>query len=473
MELPESEVSDVFFVCLLFHVGCVAYSHETAEQFGDDLAVNHAAVKADITDVRDVFATLIPESTRGLPAAARLKGAARMAARGQAFGRMHNQASCEVARDVARRIGLRSTVSDGLHDMHEWWNGRGARGMRGEEIARSGRIARVATEAIELTSLGVTDQIDVALRRRAGKTLDPGLVEYLALDAEGLIDEAMAGDPTVTVLEIEPAPVVEISGSGLRSIARAFGDVADLKTPFTHGHSRGVARLAVGAAKRVGLEDPTVVQLEIGAHLHDLGRIGVTNRVWEKPGPLTTGEWEQVKLHSYHSERILGSTRALEPMARIVGMHHERLDGSGYHRGCRAGDITMAARVLAAADAYQAMTQPRPHRAAYAPGDAADELLREASEGRFDPDAAAAVVAEAGQPRAAPRSAYPAGLSDREVEVLGLVAKGYSNPQIGKALGISRRTAEHHVQHIYTKIGVSTRAAAALFALEHDLLVQD
>lgn len=471
MELPEPEVSDVFFVSLLFHVGCVAYSHETTEQFGDDLAVNHAAVKTDITSVRDVFSTLIPESTRHLPASARLKGAARMAARGQAFGRAHNQASCEVARDMARRIGLRSSVSDGLYDMHEWWNGHGARGMRGEEISRSGRIARVATEAVELISLGGADQIEAALRRRAGKTLDPAVVECLTLDPAGLIEEATAGDPTATLLEIEPAPVIAVRQTELPSIARAFGDMADLKTPFTHGHSREVARLAVGAATRIGLDSATVGQLEVAAHLHDLGRIGISNRLWEKPGALTTGEWEQVKLHSYHSERILSSTEALAPIAPMVGMHHERIDGSGYHRGCRAGEINLAARVLAAADAYQAMTQPRPHRAALGADVAADELLGEARAGRFDPNVTAAVLEEAGQPRAAPRGARPAGLSDREVEVLGLVATGCSNPEIGRALGISRRTAEHHVQHIYTKIGVSTRAAAALFALEHDLLV--
>lgn len=222
MELPEPEVSDVFFVSLLFHVGCVAYSHETTEQFGDDLAVNHAAVKTDITSVRDVFSTLMPESTRHLPASARLKGAATMAVRGQAFGRAHNQASCAVARDMARRIGLRSSVSDGLYDMHEWWNGRGARGMRGEEISRSGRIARVATEAVELISLGGTDQVEDALRRRAGKTLDPAVVECLTLDPAGLIEEATAGDPTATLLEIEPAPVIEIRQTELQSIARAL-----------------------------------------------------------------------------------------------------------------------------------------------------------------------------------------------------------------------------------------------------------
>lgn len=471
MGLSEPEVSDVFFVSLLFHVGCVAYSHETAGWFGDDLAVNHAAIKTDITNMRDVFATLIPESTRDLPAMARLKGAATMAVRGQAFGRAHNQASCEVARDMARRVGLRSRVSDGLYDMHEWWNGRGARGLRGEEITRSGRIARVATEATELISLGGADQVDVALRRRAGKTLDPAVVECLACDATELVEESTTGDPTAMVLDMEPAPVVEVSQTRLPSIASAFGDMADLKTPFTHGHSKGVARLAVGAAKRVGLDASTVALLELAGYLHDLGRIGVSNRLWEKPGALTTGEWEQVKMHSYHSERIILSTPALAPMAQIVGMHHERLDGSGYHRACRSGDINLAARLLAAADAYQAMTQHRPHRAALGPGEAADLLLGEARAGCLDPDVTAAVLDEAGQPRARPRTERPGGLSNREVEVLGLVAEGCSNPEIGRALGISRRTAEHHVQHIYTKIGVSTRAAAALFALEHDLLV--
>jgi HD-GYP domain-containing protein (c-di-GMP phosphodiesterase class II) len=471
MDLPEAEVADVFFVSLLFHVGCVAYSHETTELFGDDLAVNHAVIKTDITDLRDVFTTLVPGSSRDLPAARRLKNAATMVMRGRAFGHAHNQASCEVARDMARRIELPGSVSDGLYDMHEWWNGRGARGVRDEAIARSGRIARVATEAVELISLGAAHRAADALRRRAGKTLDPNVVDCLVRDVTQLVEEATAGDPTATVLEIEPEPVIEISQTELSSIAHAFGDMADLKNPFTHGHSQGVARLAVGAAERLGLARDVISRLEIGACLHDLGRIGVPNRVWSRPGPLTSAEWEQVRLHSYHSERILASTQALAPMALLVGMHHERLDRSGYHRACRAGDIGVAARVLATADAYQAMTQHRPHRGALAPGDAAEELLSEVRVGRFDPDVAAAVLDAAGQHRAPPRrNTRPGGLSDREVEVLVHVAQGLSNPEIGRSLGISRRTAEHHVQHIYTKIGVSTRAAAALFALEHELL---
>jgi HD-GYP domain-containing protein (c-di-GMP phosphodiesterase class II) len=472
LALDETEVADVFYASLLFHVGCVAYSHETHAQFGDDLAVNRAVVETDLTDLGDIFTTLIPHSTRGLPPAARIKGAVRMAARGRAFGKAHNQASCEVAREMSRRIGLPDSVSEALYDIHEWWDGSGARSQRGEDIVLAARVARVASETSEIISLvdepGV---VAAALRRRAGKSLDPVVVDRLIAAVDAVISEAAQGDPRQRLLSIEPSPVVEIDGSELSRIARAFGDMADLKTPFTHGHAGGVAQLCVAAAGRLGLDQRTTACLEVAAYLHDLGRVGVSNRVWAKPGPLTTAEWDQVHLHAYHSERVIGSTPALEPMAGIAGMHHERLDGSGYHRGCRRRDIGVTAQVLGCADAFQAMTQHRPHREALEPERARDELLNEARGGRFATDIVTAVLDAAHQePPGRRRETRPGGLSDREVEVLNLVAQGCSNPEIGRRLGISRRTAEHHVQHVYTKIGVSTRAAAALFALENDLL---
>ena len=227
----------------------------------------------------------------------------------------------------------------------------------------------------------------------------------------------------------------------------------------------------MAAATRLGLDRETIARLHVAALLHDLGRAGVSNAVWEKPGPLTAAEWEQVRMHPYYSERILATSASLAPMAAVVGLHHERLDGSGYHRGCGGGDLGISARILAAADSFQAMTQRRPHRPALDADRAGDELLRDARRGRLDTDAVAAVLDAAGQPHPAARGDLrPAGLSQREVEVLRLVAEGCSNPEIGRRLSISRRTAEHHVQHIYTKLGVSTRAGAALFALEHDLL---
>jgi DNA-binding CsgD family transcriptional regulator len=157
-------------------------------------------------------------------------------------------------------------------------------------------------------------------------------------------------------------------------------------------------------------------------------------------------------------------------MARIAGMHHERLDGSGYHRGCRAAEIPTPARVLAAADAFQSMTEDRPYRAALDLGQAAHELATLAESGKLDRAAAAAVVETAGQRVRRRRELRPAGLTDREIEVLRLVSRACSNREIAEQLHISRRTAEHHVQNTYAKIGVTSRSAAALFAIEHDLL---
>jgi DNA-binding NarL/FixJ family response regulator len=254
-------------------------------------------------------------------------------------------------------------------------------------------------------------------------------------------------------------------------VAAAFGDLADLKSPYFHGHSAEVTRLAVGAARRAGLDGPAVQRVEIAALLHDVGRVGISNAIWEKEGPLTRAEWEQVRMHGYHSERVLASASSLEPVAVIAGMHHERLDGSGYHRCSRSREISAEARLLAAADAFAARLQARPHRPAQSAEHAAGELVAEGKAGRLDRDAVAAVLVEAGQgDRRRPAQMRPAGLTEREVEVLGLVAQGCSNSAVAERLFISRRTAEHHVQNMYTKIGASTRAAAALFAVQHDLL---
>jgi HD-GYP domain-containing protein (c-di-GMP phosphodiesterase class II) len=297
------------------------------------------------------------------------------------------------------------------------------------------------------------------------------VVAAFAEHATELVGEAQGGDARTLVLEHEPEPVVERPVGELPGIAAAFGDVADLKVPALHGHSAGVAALAREAAERLRVDSRTTAALDVAALLHDVGRLAVSNVIWEKPGALTSAEREQVRLHPYHSERILAGSDALEPAARIAGLHHERLDASGYHRGCSAREQPVAARILAAADAFQAMTQPRPHRAALTPDAAEEELRRDARAGRLDPDCVAAVLEAAGRTRPARRrDLRPGGLSEREIEVVRLVAEGCSNPEIARRLVISRRTAEHHVQHVYAKIGVASRAAVALFALEHGLL---
>jgi HD-GYP domain-containing protein (c-di-GMP phosphodiesterase class II) len=240
---------------------------------------------------------------------------------------------------------------------------------------------------------------------------------------------------------------------------------------WTIGHSRGVAGLAARAGVIAGLPAPDVRLLRRAALVHDIGRVTVPVRVWAKPGPLTRDEREQVRLHAYHSERALDVAVGLRPLARLAGSHGERCDGSGYHRGSRAADLPLTARLLAAADCYQAMREPRAHRPALSPDVASGELCRESEAGRLAPEAVNAVLTAAGQPqRAAPR---PAGLSERECAVLTLLARGLATKQIARQLGIPPKTCDHHIQSLYGKAGVSTRSGATLFALEHGLVSQD
>jgi HD-GYP domain-containing protein (c-di-GMP phosphodiesterase class II) len=469
MKLPESEVADAYYAALLMHVGCVSMSHETSVLFGDELRLTRAVAMTDLGDPEDLVRTLIPEASRGLGSARdRLTSALHS---NPAFGRLYDTASGEVGRATAKRIGLAATTQRALGECAESWSGDGAPlGLSGDGIALSARIVRASSDAAFFDDMGNAELAVNALKKRSGGTLDPAVVEAFVKDAPVLLAEASSGDLRDRILEVEPEPVVEADDYELVGFARAFADVGDLKSPFMQGHSRQVAEVAYRAADHAGLDKAAAKDVEVAALLQDIGRVSVSDILWEKSGPLSMAEWEQVRLHPYHSERILTNSRTLEPIAQIAGMHHERLDGSGYHRGCKRGEIPVAARILAAADSFVAMTHERPYRAALEPQAAAEQLSADARSGKLDPEAVSAVLEVAGQHRGGGRAFRPAGLSERELEVLQLIAQGYSNPAISDRLSISRRTAEHHVQHIYTKIGLSTRPGAALFALQHGLL---
>jgi HD-GYP domain-containing protein (c-di-GMP phosphodiesterase class II) len=469
--MAEHEVADTFYTSLLSHVGCVGFSHEMSAAFGDELAANRAGAMTNFADPKDTVMTLIPQATVGMRPLARVKTAAFIVARGRALGRRYDATVCEIAKQTSRRINLGDGVQAALFEVKEAWNGSGSpRRLQEDEILPAARIARLASEATLFYDLGGVELAAHAVARRGGSLLDPAMVAEFVANAPELLGEAAAGDPRRRVLEAEPEPVVERDHGDLPRLAAAFGDLVDLKTPYTHGHSKEVARLAKGAAERLGFDVEATRRLYVAACLHDLGKVGISDMVWEKPGPLTGPEWEQVRLHAYHTERILATSQTLEPVARMAGMHHERLDGSGYHRGCRAPEFPVPARVLAAADVFQAMTQPRPHRDALDPVHAAKELRAAAESGILDHETVAAVVEAAGQRVERRRELRPAGLTHREIEVLQLLSRACSNREIAEQLHISRRTAEHHVQNTYSKIGVTSRSAAALFALEHDLL---
>ncbi len=462
--------SQTYYGCLLFYVGCTADAEIMAEQFDEGALLRHftpvmfgtpAQTMAGI--MRALASPSSAPPVRALQVASRLPRAARGHQR-------HLAALCEVAQMLSARLGMPAAVRGLFVHLTERWDGKGqpAR-LKGEEIPLALRIIHVARDAAFQRLLGGEEAAARVVRARAGAAFDPAIAtlladeanDILALDDEGSVwDETLAG---------EPAPRLTLQGEAIEEALAAMGDFADLVSPYLVGHSAGVAQLATAAARRCGLPAADVVALRWAALVHDVGRVGVPFRIWQKAAPLNPDEWERVRLHAYHSERVLCRSPFLAALAPVATSHHERLDGAGYHRGATAVALTPPARLLAAADAYHAMTEPRPHREALTPQRAAEVLGQEAQAGRLDADSVAAVLAAAGH--RAPQVARPAGLTEREAQVIALLARGLQTKQIARSLGISVKTADRHVQNAYAKIGVSTRAAAAVFAMQHGLVV--
>ena len=462
---PADEVRDVLYTGLLQHLGCTAFSHEIAGRLGDDLSAIRAAFVTDWSDRRDLLRTFVPLVAAG-SGRSRARTLVEVVTRAEAIDRAAPVATCEIAAHAARRLGLPDPVQAGLAHVTCRWDGAGHPGVAGEEIPFVTRVMHVASVATLFCLLDGPDRAAEEVRRRAGEQLDPAIAR--ALTVEHLADLAEL-DGQATLLGCEPDPPRLVDWSDATEVARTFGDIADLKSPWLHGHSGGVADLAADAAGRLGLDTDEIAAVRVAGHLHDVGRMGVSSRIWDKSGRLSAAERAQLELHPWHTDRVLAGVPALTGVARIAREHHERLDGSGYHRQAVAAQLSLPSRTLAAADWFRPLREDRPHRRAADEADAAAALRRDAADGRLDPDAVAAVLAAAGAPATGGR-VNPAGLTERQVAVLRLLAAGHSNREIADALVISRRTAEHHVQDVYARIGVSSRAAAALFAMEHGLL---
>lgn len=471
MGLGDQELSEVYYLALLRFIGCTAESRSDAEMWGDELAIGEHFALLDSGDMATFMGFMVRHvgAHQPLPLRARTLGSLLLG--GPRWARQSAATHCEVAQILAERIGFGPPVVGALWQMFERWDGKGLpRGLKGEELSRPTRLVHVAfvAETFHRVS-GVDAAIDV-VQQRAGGQLDPTIAERFCKIAPKLLLSLDDAPTWEQVLALEPGSRPYLSDEQFDRAARAIADFVDLKSPYMSGHSSGVSELAVEAALKAGLPAANVTALRRAGLLHDIGRVGISTGIWDKEGPLSSGEWERVRLHTYYTERILSRPSALAQLGSLAALHHERVDGSGYHRGLGRSSLPAEACILAVADAYQAMTQPRPYRAALTAEAAADQVHKEVKAGRLDAHAADAVLAGAGHKARASRQQRPSGLTEREVEVLRLVARGYSNRRIAAELTITSETADHHVQHIYTKIGVSTRAAATLFAMQHSLL---
>jgi HD-GYP domain-containing protein (c-di-GMP phosphodiesterase class II) len=469
MGLSEDDQVTVFYTGMLHFAGCTAESMIDAGFFGDELAARPQMLAVQLGTRRELVAMAARTAHQGKAPLTRAAAMARSAVGGIAEFKKWAASHCDVARLLGARMGFSAEIQQALQHLYERWDGKGMPGeLRGEQIPLAVRLMQVAQDADIAWQRGGAEPAGRLLAERAGSGLDPSAVAtFLALG-----EQAYAGLDAPSIwadaLRAEPGPQPVVGGDRLDACLSAIADFADLKSMWTVGHSRGVAQVAGESAVVAGLPAADVLLLRRAALVHDIGRVAVPVGVWAKPGPLTRGEFEQVRLHAYHSERVLDVAPGLRPLARLAGSHGERYDGSGYHRGSRASDLPLMAWLLAAADCYQAMREPRAHRPALSASAAADELCRDAEAGRLAPEAVQAVLAAAGQPGRPLRR--PAGLSERECEVLGLIARGLTTKQVARRLGITPKTCDHHIQRLYGKAGVSTRAGATLYALEHGLV---
>ncbi len=466
--LAEDEARQAFYGCLLFYVGCTADAETEASLFAPGALLRHFAPVMFGSPRETTLGILRALADPDSPAPVRLlQGVARMPRAGRSYGG-HLDAMCEVAEMLCDDLGMPAGVRELFGDLTARWDGRGPRSKaRGERIPVALRVIHVAQDAAFHQYVGGVDAAAQVIRARSGHAFDPAVVSALLEDPAGVLAPDDAGSVWEATLALEPAPWLTISADELDQALAAMGRFADVIATCFHGHAAAVSELAASAARTLGLPPDEVTRVRRCGLVHDLGRVAVSCAVWTKPTELSADEWEQVRLHAYYTERVIGRAAALAPLAAVAASHHERLDGSGYHRGATAATLPMSARVLAAADAYCTLTEPRPHRAARTPSEATTVLGEAADAGLLDADAVSAVLGAAGQ--LVPRIARPAGLTAREAQVLAMVARGLLTKQVATRLGISPKTADRHVQNAYAKAGVSTRAAAAVFAMKHGL----
>ena len=467
--MPAEEQPALFYVAMLSWVGCVADAPEVAASFGDDIAFRADSYDVDLGGVPSYRFFLGHAGAGGsLPARARV--AARIIATGGRSVMQGIQAHCLITSTLADRLGLDDAVSAAVQQFFARWDGRGVPpGVGGDELSPWVRLFHVGDVAeVHHRNGGVEAAIRVA-RGRRGTQFDPALTDAFCDIAPEVMASLGDGYDVPRLLVDEPGLRHPLSDGGLDEALTALADFTDLRSPHRAGHSSGVAELAGAAAGKLGLPEIDVAETRRAGYLHDIGLHGVPSRILDKPGDLSATEWERVRLSSYYTERVLARPPALQRIGAIASYAHERMDGSGYHRGVGGPTIPMSGRVLAAACAFRTLTEPRAGRPARTVKDAAAEVRGDARAGRLDPDAVDAVLAAAGA-GGRRRVSGPAGLTAREVEVLVLIARGGTTNEVAEELGVSRKTAATHIERIYAKTGASSRSAATLFALRNGLL---
>jgi len=461
--------ASAYYTSLLTWVGCAVDTSEVAALFGDETELYADTRDGDLGGV-SLAVFVARHLGRGKSGFRRIGMVGKFLATAGHSVQQLMQAHCQEASDLAEWLGLGPAVGGPLLQAFERWDGRGVPGSAGADgLAPAIRLVHLADIIEAFHHAGGAEAALHVARERRGTQFDPDLVDCFCARHAEILDGLGGISAWEEVIALDPQLGVALTDDQLDRALCALADFSDLKSPLRLGHSRGVAELAVQAGPRLGLPAADTVMLRRAALVHDIGMIGIPSSVWDEPGEWSISQRERARTHPYLTERMLARTTLLAEVGHCASLHHERLDGSGYPHGLRGDAISLPARILGAADVYNALRQPRPHRPALEAGDAERTMREEVRAGRLDGDAVQAVLEAAGH-RVRRRADRPSGLTAREVEVLLRLGQGRSNPEIAAELHLSRKTVSSHLEHIYAKLGVKTRTGAALFAMRHGLI---
>lgn len=367
--LRASQLSELYYTLLLKDAGGSSNAARLCQLYGGD----ERATKRDLKTIdqqsrAQVLRFLIRHAGVGEALHARLHRLAHIVHHGEAFARELVRTRGERGAAIAQRIGFGERVARGIHSLDEHWNGKGwPDNLNGLAIPLYARIALLAQVADVFHAVGGSQAARKEVRGRSGAWFDPCIAAlFLEISRdlrfwEGLAPEGLQA----RVAACEPVrAVMAVNEERLDAIALAFSDVIDAKSRFTAGHSRRVAGLSEAIARKLGLPAERRCWLYRGALLHDIGKLGISNAILDKPGPLDDAESAAIRRHPVLSEEILGRAAIFRDLASIAGAHHERIDGKGYPKGLAGDALTLEMRIIIAADSFDAITAARPWRCA-------------------------------------------------------------------------------------------------------------
>ncbi|MEO5686070.1 MAG: HD domain-containing phosphohydrolase [Burkholderiaceae bacterium] len=388
------EMRELYYATLLKDSGCSSNAARICQLFlTDDLTFKHDRKTVGLS-LPSLMNFVIRHTGVKASLAERLRAVMNAVQNGGEINRELTETRCSRGAQIARQLRFGEDVADAIQSLDEHWDGSGQpQGLSGKEIPLYARIALLA-QVVDVFHAGVGAQATrEEVARRSGRWFDPRIADAFAVLARDPAFWCQLGsdDLELRVLEMEPSQQLQpVDDDYLDDIAMAFGQIVDAKSPYTAGHSSRVALISDQLSEQLGLAATERRWLRRGALLHDVGKLGVSNQILDKPGKLDPWEWATVQRHALHTEQILGRISAFGVLARIAGAHHEKLDGTGYPRGLDARHIRLETRIITTADIFDALTADRPYRPAM-PTDTAMQIMRDGIGTSIDADCFAAL----------------------------------------------------------------------------------